>query len=412
MGIVPPRFLLLFLLTALPAWAESVYTYVGNLASTSVLIAWGSTKGPNTIGRSSETLGKAVLTVGDKKIDASRNWAVATGLEPDHEYHYEVAVDGKKIGEGRAHTWPEHATTLCFFVLGDYGTGTEAQFKISRAMEREYTKRAASKNPVRFVITTGDNIYADLNLGFKVLHSGDDDADWDAKFFKPYQTILREVPFYPSPGNHDGNSTENRGDLNAYLDNFYYPGNKPARWYKFQFADLAEFFSLDSTTNTESGRPRPVYAEDSEEFTWARKNLAASEVPWKIPYWHHPIFNAGPFHHSSYKDLQQFLPVFQQAGVKVVFSGHEHNFQFSEQNENTSRIRFVVSGAGGELRHGDVRHKMPAARIEGWSPELHFLIVEVEGKEMRVTPMGADAPLNPVDHNGSPVKMPLVIRLP
>ncbi|MDQ6679263.1 MAG: metallophosphoesterase [Acidobacteriota bacterium] len=412
MTIVRPKLLIFLLLIVFPAFAEAVYTYVGNLDATSVLIAWGSTKGPNTIGRSSGPLGKAVLTVGDRKIDSSRNWAVADGLEPDHDYHYEVAVDGKKIGEGRVHTWPQHATALCFFVLGDYGTGTEAQFQISRAMEREYKKRAASKDPVRFVITTGDNIYADLNLGFKALHSGNDDADWDTKFFKPYQSILREVPFYPSPGNHDGNGTENRGDLNAYLDNFYYPGNTPARWYKFQFADLAEFFSFDSTTNTEFGRPRPVYTEDGEEFAWTRKTIAASKVPWKIPYWHHPVFNAGPFHPSSYKQLQHFLPVFQQAGVKVVFSGHEHNFQFSEQNQNTSGIRFVISGAGGELRHGDVRHKMQAARIEGWSPELHFLIVEIDGKEMRITPMGVAAPLNPVDQYGSPLKMPLLVRLP
>jgi len=392
--------------------AQAVHTYVGNLESRGALVAWGTTQGPNTIGRSSASMGKAVLTVGDQKIQATQNWASVSNLEPDHEYHYEVAVDDKKIGEGKFRTWPEHATSLCFFVLGDYGTGTDAQFKVAAAMDREFQKRSKSECPVRFVITTGDNIYADLNMGFRALHSGDVDNDWEDKFFKPYERLIREIPFYPSPGNHDGNDTENMGDLTAYLDNFFYPGNRPARWYTFQYADLAQFFSLDSTENSETGRSKPVYLASGEQFSWLQKNIAQAKVPWRIPYWHHLVFNAGPFHGASMKNLAHFVPVFQQAGVKVVFSGHEHNFQFSEQNDSTSGIRFVVSGAGGELRHGDVSSKMQKAHIEGWSPELHFLSVQIEGKEMRITPMGVQSPLNPSSAGGGPAKMPLLVTLP
>jgi len=402
----------LFSLAAVSCFAQTVYTYVGNLDSRSALIAWGTTKGPNTIGRSSAPIGKAVLTVGDRRIEASQNWAVADKLEPDREYPYEVALDGRKVGDGKFHTWPEHAASLCFLVLGDYGNGTEAQFQVARAMEREFRKRAAGAMPVRFVITTGDNIYADLNVGFRAVHSGDSDTDWQDKFFKPYAGLLHEIPFYPSPGNHDGNDTENRRDLSTYLDNFFFPQNRPARWYTFQYADLAQFFSLDSTSNSESGRTHPAYSADGEQFSWFRQELAKANTPWRIPFWHHPVFNAGPFHHASYKDLQHFLPVFRDGGVKAVFSGHEHNFQFTEQSETTAGVRFVVSGAGGELRHGDVRGKMEKAQIEGWSPELHFLIVEIEGKQMRITPMGVNAVLNPMHADGSVIKMPLIVTLP
>ena len=390
------RFLFLPFSFAAPARAAgSVYTYVGNLESRSVLIAWGTTAGTNTIGRSSTVMGKAVLTVGDQKIASNQNWATAGNLDPDKDYQYEVAVEGRKIGEGKFHTWPEQATSLCFFVLGDYGNGTEAQFQVSRAMEREFKRRASTNFPVRFVITTGDNIYADVNVGFRAVHSGDSDTDWEDKFFRPYQNLIREIPFLPSPGNHDGNGSETRADLSVYLDNFYYPQNKPARWYTFQYANLAQFFSLDSTTNTEAGSPHPVFLEDGEQFKWFRNEIEKSKTPWRIPYWHHPIFNAGPFHHSAYKELKHFLPVFKNAGVKTVFSGHEHNFQFSEQTDNTWGMRFIVSGAGGELRHGDVRSKMEKARIEGWAAELHFTVVEIEGTEMRITPVGVNAPVRP-----------------
>ncbi len=399
-------------LTVTVASAQAVHTYVGGLEARNALIAWGTTQGPNTIGRSSASIGKAVVTVGDQKISSSQNWVAVSSLEPDHEYHYEVAVDDKKIGEGKFRTWPEHSTSLCFFVLGDYGTGTDAQTKVAAAMDREYQKHSKTECPVRFVITTGDNIYADLNVGFRAVHSGDVDNDWEDKFFKPYQGLIREIPFYPSPGNHDGNDTENKADLTAYLDNFFYPGNRPARWYTFQYADLAQFFSLDSTENSETGRSKPVYLASGEEFSWLKKNIAQGKTPWRIPYYHHPLFNAGPFHGSSMKDLSHFLPVFQQAGVRVVFNGHEHNFQFSEQNDSTSSIRFVVSGAGGELRHGDVSRKMKKAHIEGWSPELHFLSVQIEGKEMRIMPMGVQAPLNPTTGGGGSAKMPLLVTLP
>ena len=356
-------------------------------------------------------MGEAVVTVGDRKIPSNQNWVAVDNLDPDRDYHYEVSVSSKKIGEGRFHTWPEQATSLCFFVLGDYGNGTEAQFRVARAMEREYKRRAATSAPVRFVITTGDNIYADINVGFRAVNSGDGDSDWEDKFFRPYQTLLREIPFFPSPGNHDGNSSENRADLTVYLDNFFFPQNRPSRWYTFQYANLAQFFSLDSTTNTESGSPHPIYSENGEQFSWLRNAIARPKTPWQIPFWHHPVFNAGPFHHSSYKDLQHFLPIFKQAGVKTVFSGHEHNFQFSEQSEDTYGIRFVVSGAGGELRHGDVRGKMKKARIEGWAAELHFTVVEIEGNQMRITPVGVDAPIAPFGQSGGFTKMPLNVTL-
>ena len=405
------RLVLAVLLTFIaPCFGQRVHTYIGQIESRAVLVAWGTTKGPNTIGRSSPSLGPAVLTIGGQTIRTEKNYSFATGLEPDHVYRYEVAVNGKMIGDGNVRTWPEHSTSLCFFVLGDYGTGLAAQTGIAAAMTKEYEKRSAAGVPVRFVMTTGDNIYADINFGFKAVHSGNDDGDWESKFFHPYESLLREIPFYPSPGNHDGNGTENRDDLNTYLDNFFYPHDQPARWYTFQFADLAQFFSLDSTTNSDHGPPRPAYAEDGAQFAWFRKTIVQSQAPWKIPYWHHPVFNAGPYHPASLKDLKHFMPVFQESGVKVVFSGHEHNFQFSDLSPVTGGVRYVVSGAGGELRHGDVRHKMASAHIEGWAAERHFLVVEINGDTMTITPIGVSGPIQAVNASGAPVTMPLVIR--
>jgi hypothetical protein len=92
----------------------------------------------------------------------------------------------------------------------------------------------------------------------------------------------------------------------------------------------------------------------------------------------------------------------------VVFSGHEHNFQFSELLEG---IRYVVSGAGGELRDSDVRASMVDAHIEGWAAQYHFLVVEIDKKEMRITPRSFET-VTVVDHSGRRINMPLRVTLP
>jgi hypothetical protein len=407
------RRLALLAFAALSLQAQT-HTYIGQITANSVLIAWGTTAGTgsvNTIGYDSASMGHARIRIGDQNLETDRNWIDAKGLQPDTVYPYEVRVNNQKIGEGSVRTFPERASKLTFFVIGDFGTGDANQRGIANAMWQEFQKRAQSDNPVRFVITMGDNIYADTNLGYIVVRSGDQDRDWETKFFQPYADLLRQIPFYPSLGNHDGNSSENRGDLSVYLDNFFFPENRPARWYRFSFGGLADFFALDSTTNTTGGHPEPIFKAGGDESNWVAGSLSESKALWKIPYFHHPPFNAGPGHGASSNVLGHWMRIFQQNGVKVVFNGHEHNFQFSEDNDATGHIRYIISGAGGELRNGNVMGNMGKAHIEGWAPQRHFCVVEIEGRTMRVIPLSTEA-IAVKDRAGHPIAMPLVIQLP
>ncbi len=410
--VVSRRVLLLAAACLSQAAAQKFYTYIGNLGPDSALLAWGTADGPNTIGRSSPSRGEATVRVNNQTLTSRQNWIVVGNLKPDTEYPYQVALAGKTIGQGTFRTWAAKSTKLVFFVIGDYGTGNGAQYGIAKAMSSEFQKRNSSGNPVRFVLTTGDNIYGDLsNVLFGIRHTGSDDADWAAKFFDPYQELLGHVPFYPTLGNHDGNETERHGDLRAYLDNFFFPGDRPARYYSFRYGDLAEFFALDSTLNTESGGTRPAYLEDGPQFHWMREVVPASKLQWKIPYYHHPVFNAGPRHVASYRELEHWVKLFESAGVKVVFNGHEHNLQFSEANQQSGGVRYVTSGAGGELRAGNVQNRMARSNIAGWAPQNNFLVVEIDGKTMHITPLGFEQVVvrNP---NGGVVPMPLNVTLP
>lgn len=405
--------LALLALLALPgsATAQKFYGYVGDIGPNHVLLAWGTTTGDNTIGRSSRPHGNAVVQIDGKTIAVSdKNWTVVSGLRPDTDYPYQILLNGDSIVNAKVRTWPEKSEKLRFFVIGDFGSGDSSQRSVADAMIREF-QRLSGDNPVRFVLTTGDNLYGTIGFMLKYNNTGDKDTHWESRFFSPYAPLIRHIPFYPSLGNHDGNETESRADLPAYLDNFFFPApHTPSRYYRFSYGGMADFFALDTTTNSESGPPRPAYSKDGDQHTWFAKNLGDSQVPWKIPFLHHPFFNAGPRHPAVAQEFTHFLEVMKRRGVKVAFTGHEHNFQFSKKNGDTGNIRFIVSGAGGELRTGDVRSQMDRSQIEGWSPVLHFLSVEIEGREMRITPVGPQS-IVVSGRDGQRIPMPLRITL-
>lgn len=393
-----------------PAVAQKIYTYVGRIGTDSALIAWGTTEGSgNTIGRDSSPLGKAEVRIGGRVLESNRNWIEVTGLEAGRSYDYEVRISGRTVGAGTVRTLPLKTHRLAFFVIGDYGNGSRGQYEIAEAMWRVFDQRQPSNNPVLFVLTTGDNIYADWPP-FQI-RSGARDRDWGKKFFAPYERLLRHIPFYPTLGNHDGNESESRADLAVYLDNFFFPGAAgPARYYQFSAGQLADFFALDTTSNTLEGPPARAYREGGQQHRWLARALAESRAPWKIPYFHHPPFNAGPGHGASLASLRHFTRLFEEHGVAVAFSGHEHNFQVSNRERRTGGICYVITGAGGELRAADVKDRMEAASIAAWAPERHFLLVEIEGPFMRIHPM-ALKPVKVLDRNGREVKTPLEVRL-
>ncbi len=392
-------------------FAAKFYTYIGDVGPSHVLIAWGTADGANTIGRTSRSHGKAIVRINNQEIAlADRNWTIVRNLLPDTEYTYEVSLNKTRIANSKIRTWPERSEKLRFFVIGDWGSGDSNQARVAEAMWKEF-QRLDGDNPPRFVLTTGDNIYGRFGFTLRFRDTGDEDEEWEPKFFQPYERLIARIPFFATLGNHDGNETEARADLTQYLDNFFFPGEQPARYYRFNYGGFADFFGLDSTTSSEEGPPRPAYLENGDQHKWLQKNLGEARVPWKIPYMHHPLFNAGPRHPAVAREMAHFIEAFKKNDVRVVFTGHEHNFQFSERTGETGNIRYFVTGAGGELRRGDVRGEMQQSRIEGWAPQLHFLSVEIEGKEMRVTPVSFE-PMNVVDREGKPVQMPMKISAP
>ena len=153
------------------------------------------------------------------------------------------------IGGGSVRTYPKTSNSLAFFVIGDFGIGKKEQYELANVMYQIYNdhNRNSPHNPIRFVLTTGDNIYGAKRFGFigGSLRSktGNKDSHWGKKFFEPYQNLIRHIPFRPSPGNHDGRAAEKSEDLPVYWDNFFIK-NQPSDpgYYSFRFGRVSRVF--------------------------------------------------------------------------------------------------------------------------------------------------------------------------
>lgn len=244
--------------------------------------------------------------------------------------------------------------TFRFVALGDTGTGDEGQLAVARRMAVLYDEQ-----PFETALLLGDNVYP----------SGDA-ADLPEKFERPYAELLRRgVRFRAVLGNHDVKN--GRAAQIAYA-----PFNMGGRaYYSFTAANgLVEFFALDSNRI------------DQAQAAWLEGALAASKARWKIVFLHHPPYSSGMKHGSSSNLRSVVEPLFVRYGVAAVFSGHDHVY---ERIKPQRGVQYFVSGAGGQLRRGNLDRRSPLFAA-GDDQVNSFMYVEVTPERLQFRSIGAD----------------------
>jgi hypothetical protein len=384
-----------------------------------------------TIGASSEPYGPARVEVFDSAGNlasfaetATTNHVWLTGLLPDTEYRYRVLVNGDEWGKGdrrdwsasadsqglmqlgnrydnrfRTHPHPDQSAPLTFAVLGDFGTGVRKLSKPDRR-QREVAsalEQAVNQKGVRLILTTGDNIYAGKTVfGLPVGATGDEDDDWFFTFYQPYRYIINRVPVYPCVGNHDTDETEASDDRLQLMDNFFlnerFSGEEaagrssmnPGLFYKFHFGSEIEFVCIDTSRQLPLFGDRFFNHPNHTAFVdSAFPDLTAGSddrTVWRFPFSHHPPFCAGPQHSNSKSIIKRLIPLFKRSGVRVHFSGHEHNFQHS----HTDGIDYFISGGGGKVREQAPRD-FDDAHTASWAANSNFLVVDVDNDRVVVS---------------------------
>jgi hypothetical protein len=255
---------------------------------------------------------------------------------------------------------PVAADAIKFAVIGDNGTGRTPQYDVARRMVA-----ARARFPFEFVIMLGDNMYGRQQP-----------EDFITKFERPYASLLQAgVRFFAALGNHDD------------PDNRAYRGFNMAgeRYYTFARGSV-RFFVLDTN------------AMDPAQLAWIERALAESREPWKVCYFHHPLYSDGERHGPDVELRVLLEPLFVRHRVNLVFSGHEH---FYERLVPQKGITYFIEGASGQLRRGNVRSSATVAAA--FDEDQTFMLVEIAGDR---------ASFQTISRSGRVVDSGVVLRQP
>jgi hypothetical protein len=194
------------------------------------------------------------------------------------------------------------------------------------------------------VIMLGDNLYGSQGP-----------ADFVRKFERPYKPLLDAgVKFYASLGNHDKTSNDAYAPFNM----------KGHRYYTYVRSDV-RFVVLDTNIL------------DSPQLEWLEPVLRDSHEPWKIAYFHHPLYSDGGRHGSEVELRVKLEPLFVKYGVDIVYSGHDHIY---ERVVPQKGIAYFVAGSAGQLREGDLQRSDITAA--GFDRDRSFLLNEIDGDDL------------------------------
>ncbi len=247
------------------------------------------------------------------------------------------------------------------FVVGDFGTGSAAEYEVAAAMEV-----AAGVLRPSAVLTTGDNLYG-----------GDVSRLWDEPFA---WVATAAIPTWISWGNHD---VESPGRLRLVQETF----DPPGFWYRRSLGGATVLF-LDGN--------RPLLAEQRR---WLEGELVAAAGDPVIVVMHQPPYSCSR-HGGDAAVRAAWSDLFARRGVDLVLAGHDHNYQ----RLVVDGVTYVVTGGGGRHLYDVAESRCPAEVREIMASDdehHHFVVLGVNGRRVEVRAYTASGDL--IDVHGMDV---------
>ncbi|MFO8036495.1 MAG: metallophosphoesterase family protein [Anaerolineales bacterium] len=293
---------------------DQYHSYLQNVTQESITIMWETPRNPIWSKLRYRLVGD---TTWIEKIFSEENTIheiPLMGLVPKTTYEYQVSLDGSSQWRPSRpavfSTAPDASHAFRVAVYGDTRTQVEQHREVVKSM---------LKNEPDILLHTGD-----------LVASGRNYADWGEQFFRPLADLIAQIPCYPTLGNHEYNGSEKMW----YYDFFSLPGNE--QWYAFTYG-CARFVVLDSNVDFSPGSPQRSWL--MKEF----KSPGYGNSKWQIVLLHHPPYTSGA-HPGDERPVADYLvPLFEEHGVDMVFSGHNHHYERSFKGG----IYYIVSGGGG-----------------------------------------------------------------
>lgn len=282
------------------------------------------------------------------------------GLTPGTAYTY-TAESGGETREGRFHTARarDDDSPVRFLVYGDSQDCPRYHAQTSTVMAGE---------DAEFVLHTGD-----------LVGRGTSWAHWVGQFFGPAADLFAGTVIWPTFGNHDSG---------VFYPQFFDGGDPSYR--SFRWGNM-EFFNLKSHGSGSVGSDAR-----EQQLRWLREALEASDAEWKFAYAHYPMISPNPDGWTNW-GREDFLPLMEEHGVIIMFTGHEHIYRRMAPMAGKERqpvLHITTGGAaavGGDIGHGGMGAPIAPSPLNVTGQQsLHYCVVEVESNELRLRAVQRD----------------------
>lgn len=315
--------------------------YLQMVGPNSIVIVWYTDRPSNSVVKYG--IGGINLSFCDF-AKAERHEVALEYLSPYSEYEYIVRSDGAQKGPFTFKTAPKILSTKSFRF------GAYADSHVNYEVHNEVSSGLLAEDP-DFFIHVGDTV-----------NDGNIFDQYDEGFFNPASELIANTPFYISIGNHEMQS-------DYFYDFFTFP--EPDLYFSFTYGN-AYFIALNTNL---------IYVRGSPQYVWFEQELQrANELgfEWLIVFAHHPPYCEGWGHPGYNGELLVRLilvPLFEQYGVDIYFSGHAHDYERGELNG----VVYIITGGGGgalDSWQQDFPH------ITVYEAAHHYTLVDVEDKSL------------------------------
>jgi len=197
----------------------------------------------------------------------------------------------------------------------------------------EATAALLDARPNAVVATLGDNVYEN---GTAAEFANCYEPTWGRQRGRTHPTI----------GNHEYGVFKAGGYYGEFGPA---AGEAPLGWYSY---DLGSWHVVVLNSNCEV----VGCAIGGTQEKWLREDLATHPAACTLAMWHHPRFSSGTTHGSSATVGPLYTALFD-AGVEVLLTGHEHNYERFAPLDPTGKpdpvrgVRELVVGTGGRSHY-------------------------------------------------------------
>lgn len=300
-------------------------------------------------------------------LEPGSTYDVMVGVADDQGLYRQVLYAGELWGPLRVRTLSVDRSVR-FGVFGDSGFGSRVTYNLAERMAQE---------DLDFVIHTGDVVY---NI--------EDNADafeaFRLKWYLPLKPLLTQMPVYPVVGNHDveleamweGQPFYYRA-FPSFTDPDFVASDNEGRnqWYAFGVGEV-QFLMLDSQT---------FFGEDGHgaQNEWLADRLVDERFTYTVATLHVAPYTSSNHRYDGQQIQFVWMPMFEEDNVRLVLSGHSHNYERLIYNG----ITYIVSGGGSEVLY-PLLTQLPFSQT--FAAESHYVVLEIDSEQIHTRAVNVD----------------------